>query len=128
MHIINRRVHGILDYVVGLILILSPTLFGFRGAGAATLVPVVLGFVAVLYSLMTDYELGMIKVLSFRTHLTLDVLGGILLTVSPWLFAFASRVWVPHLILGLVEIGAVVLTRTAASESDTGVPGAPAPL
>jgi hypothetical protein len=85
---------------------------------------VILGVSALVYSLLTNYELGLFKVLPFRGHLALDVMSGVLLVLSPWLFQFADQVWVPHLVLGVVELGAVLMTRTTRSEH--GVPGAPA--
>jgi hypothetical protein len=121
---ISRRTHGILDYVVGLILILSPKLFGFDGTGVAARLPVILGLAALIYSLCTKYELGAFKVLPFRAHLTLDVLSGILLAASPWLFGFAGQVRWPHVVLGLVEVGAVLMTR-ATVETHDGMHGTP---
>lgn len=128
MNILSRRTHGVLDYVVGLVLIFSPMLFGFNGGGAEERIPVILGIAALVYSLFTNYELGLVKILPFRVHLTLDVMSGILLALSPWLFQFADRVWMPHLLLGLVEIGAVIMTRTGASlhGHHPGAPGSPA--
>lgn len=119
MHILSRRAHGFLDYLVGLLLILSPKLFGFDIGGAAAMLPVILGASALIYSLFTNYELGLVKLLPFKTHLTLDVMSGLVLAVSPWLFQFADRVWVPHLVFGLLEIGAVLMTRTSTSVSST---------
>lgn len=110
MRFIPSRVHGMLDYIVGLVLILSPRLFGFQMGGAEERIPVLLGVAALIYSLLTRYELGLFKVLPFRTHLTLDLVSGIILAVSPWLFGFADRVWAPHLVLGLLEIGAATMT------------------
>lgn len=111
VNLINRHVHGILDYVVGILLVLSPRLFGFHHGGLAQAVPIVLGGAAIVYSLLTDYELGVFQRIPFRVHLTLDLLSGIFLTVSPWVLGFADRFWAPHFILGLVEIGAVLMTR-----------------
>lgn len=125
MHIISRRVHGVLDYVVGLLLIISPNVFGFATGGIEARIPVILGIAALVYSLFTNYELGVFKVLSFKAHLTMDVLSGILLAVSPWLFAFSDTVWRPHLLLGLVEIGAVLMTRTTVSDVGPGAGVAP---
>jgi hypothetical protein len=112
-----------LDYIVGLLLILSPKIFGFDHGGIESRIPVFLGIAALVYSLCTQYELGLVKVLPFRFHLGLDVVSGLLLAASPWLFQFADRVWGPHLALGLVELGAVMMTQTAASEHHAGAPG-----
>ena len=47
-----------------------------------------------------------------RVHGMLDYASGLLLIVAPYLFGFADRVYWPHLILGLAEIGAGLMTRT----------------
>jgi hypothetical protein len=119
MKMIPRNVHGMLDYIMGLLLIASPWLFGFADQGAASLVPITLGAVALLYSLLTDYEAGVARVFSFRTHLVMDFLSGALLAASPWLFGFASVVYLPHLILGLLEMMAAITTSTSAVHTHT---------
>jgi hypothetical protein len=45
-------------------------------------------------------------------HLTVDVLTGALLAASPWLFGFADEVRLPHLLLGVGEIGSALTTQT----------------
>lgn len=62
--------------------------------------------------LITNYELSMSKVISMKLHLSLDTLSGIFLAASPWIFGFAKEVFIPHLILGVLEICAVVMTKT----------------
>lgn len=116
MNFLTRRAHGILDYAVGLLLIGAPLLLGFNHGGAESRVPQLLGVSAIIYSLITNYELGAIKILPFKVHLTLDVLNGLFLAASPWIFGFKDQVWVPHVVLGLFEIGAVMATRTRVSE------------
>ena len=111
MKIITRNTHGLLDYPVGLILAVSPWLFGFADDGPATVIPVVLGAGAVIYSLLTNYELGVARVIPFRVHLVIDFVSGLFLAVSPWLFNFSHHVYWPHLIFGLLEMGVVLLTR-----------------
>ena len=110
MRFLPTRVHGVLDYLMGILLIASPWLFDFARGGAETWVPVVLGVGAILYSMMTNYELGLSKNISMSSHLTLDLLSGIVLAISPWLFGFAEYVYLPHLILGILEIGASLVT------------------
>ena len=104
-----------LDYLVGALLIAAPWLFDFAEGGAETWVPVALGVSALMYSLMTDYELGLTRTISMRTHLTLDLLSGLLLAASPWIFGFAERVYLPHLLLGIFEIGASLMTSPTPS-------------
>lgn len=111
MRFIGTKTHGYLDYIMGALLIAAPWIFDFNRGGAETWVPVVLGAGVILYSLLTDYELGVSPQISMRTHLMLDLVGGIVLAVSPWLFGFADYVWGPHLILGILEMGAALMTH-----------------
>jgi hypothetical protein len=111
--LISTRIHGIIDYATATLLIISPWLFGFAGTSqAATVVPVILGFSILGYSLCTNYELGIKPLVSMHTHLRLDIIGGVLLAISPWLFRFNELVYFPHLVIGLMEIGVVLMTKT----------------
>lgn len=104
MQLIPTRLHGVLDYLVGLLLIGAPWLFGFATGGAAQWVAVVLGLATIVYSLLTDYELGVTPMISMPAHLVLDFAGGVLLLISPWLFGFADQIIWPHVTVGLLEI------------------------
>ena len=106
------RIHGMLDYLLGALLIASPWLFGFADNEAARWVPVVLGAGVLLYSAFTDYELGVVKKVQMPVHLFLDALGGVLLAVSPWMLGFDDRVWMPHVVLGVVEVVTAAITNT----------------
>ncbi len=110
MQVIPTRVHGIIDYVVGILLCAAPWLLGFADGGPAQWVPVILGVAAVVYSLLTDYELGLARLISVPAHLVLDVARGLLLLASPWLFGFADIVMWPHVIVGAMEIIIPLLT------------------
>ncbi len=117
MRLIPTRVHGILDYLVGALLVAAPWLFGFARGGAETWTPVVLGAGLIGYSLFTDYELGAIRKIPMNVHLWLDMAGGVLLAASPWLFGFADVIVWPHLAVGLIEIGTAAMTSTRPYES-----------
>ena len=113
MKFISTKVHGVMDYMMGVLLIASPWIFGFADHNGMQLwTPVILGIMTIIYSLMTDYELGLSDNISMRTHLVIDFISGVLLAASPWLFGFADQVYLPHLILGIVELGAVLFTTT----------------
>ncbi|WP_377065730.1 SPW repeat domain-containing protein [Negadavirga shengliensis] len=111
MKIISRKAHGYLDYLVGILLIASPWLFNFYAGGAESWLPIILGAGTILYSLFTNYELGMIKLMDMRTHLVMDFAAGAFLALSPWIFGFADMVFVPHLVIGLGEILVAIMTN-----------------
>lgn len=112
-----------MDYLVALLLIASPWLFGFARGGAETWVPVIFGSTAIVYSLLTDYELGVFHVLSMSAHLALDSWSGILLAASPWIFRFNDFVFWPHLLVGIVEIATALVTERPVSMPLRNTPG-----
>jgi hypothetical protein len=112
MRFICTKFHGVLDYISGLLLIASPWIFNFEDAGAAQWVSVIVGAMILIMSIFTDYEAGMIKLISMPGHLTMDILTGLFLALSPWIFGFADHIYIPHLIIGLVETGAGIFTET----------------
>lgn len=107
-------VHGVFDYVAGLALLAAPELFGFSGtSSAAEAVPRVLGVIVLLQAVSTDYELGVFRLISMRTHIVNDYIAGAFLALSPWLFGFNTgprNMWMPHLIVGIVVIVLTALT------------------
>lgn len=114
MRFIPTRVHGPLDYIVGAALIAAPWIFQFSDHTAATVVPIVLGVGLIVYSLFTDYELGLVRVLPMAVHNLFDVAAGALLAASPWIFGFAdetANVWAPHLVAGIAAVGLGLVTK-----------------
>jgi hypothetical protein len=73
-------------------------------------VPVLVGLAILGMSLMTDYELSVAKVIPMPVHLGADAATGLLLIVSPWLFGFSGQVHWPHVVIGLLELGVVLMT------------------
>jgi len=123
----SSRVHGIIDYLVGLLLIFAPIILGFADGTAAQWVPQILGALVLLMSLLTDYEYGLAKLIPYRTHLILDIVESVILLASPWLFGFANRIWWPHVVVGIVELIVVALSwsqaRTAQGDARFRAPG-----
>src|SRR4051812_26208582 len=115
MRFISTTTHGVLDYLVGMLLIAGPWLLPHRYAGSATWLPVLLGSTTIVYSLFTDYRMGLIKVIRMPIHLVLDFLSGLLLACSPWLFGFKDSIYLPYLIVGIIEIIVSITTRLSPS-------------
>jgi len=93
MRFVPTRIHGILDYLLGVALVIAPRLLGFAGDGAETTVAVMFGLAVIAAGLFTDYEFGLIRALPMPVHLAVDGSGGAFLALSPWIFGFAAVVY-----------------------------------
>lgn len=111
MRFISTKFHSFLDYLVGVLLVASPWIFNFDNGGAAQWVPVIIGIMTIVMSIFTNYEGGIVKKIPMPAHLTMDIVAGIFLAASPWIFGFAELVYLPHLIVGIMEVGAGLCTH-----------------
>jgi SPW repeat-containing protein len=115
------RVHGALDYVVGLALILAPNIFQFTDVGGpAVVIPRLLGIVLIVYSVFTRYEWGLVKVIGMGYHLMADFAAALLLAASPFLFGFSNQklnAWLPHVVVGVAVILVVIVSKTQTDTS-----------
>ena len=112
--VIPTRAHAVLDYLTGGALVAAPRLLDLTGTTAGKVLGIA-GGIATAQSLMTDYELGLVKVIPMRAHLTLDAASGAMVAASPWLLGFAgngTRYWLPHVIVGATEILAAATTKS----------------
>lgn len=116
MRFIPTRVHGTLDYLVPAVVAPLPWLLKFSDNKAAT--GALMGFEAgaTAYSTLTDYELGLSRKIPMPMHLNLDVIAGVLMILSPWVFSFSNRVWLPHVLVGITAIASGLLTQTVTSQ------------
>ena len=117
MRFIPTRFHGILDYIVGIFMIIAPWVLDFSDNDAATWTIVIAGVLVLLQTIMTDFEVGLIRKIPMRSHLTMDFILGLALAVSPWLLNFDERVYMPHLIIGVFSILASLTTHRVPSHS-----------
>ena len=96
---ITSKIHGFLDYTTGAQLQLVPD-SSLRIAGA----------VHAGYSLFTDYEMGVVKVLPYRAHLALDALWTVGVAATPFLTGQKRR-W-PHLAIAAWEAMSLLMSET----------------
>ena len=118
LRIIPTQAHGALDYLTGSALLAAPGLLKVKDNSRAALTLRLAGAGAIAYSLLADYELGLVRLLPVPAHLALDAMSGALLVSSPWLFGFAergTRYWLPHALVGATEILAASTTSKTAS-------------
>jgi len=115
LRVIPTGVHGVLDYLASGINLVIPGLLGLHDAPWAALVLRIDGAAGASYSLFTDYELGVFKVLPMPAHLTFDAAKGVFTVSSPWLFGFAkngARYWLPHVLVGTADVLAAITSKT----------------
>src|SRR4051794_10140508 len=109
MRIIPTRMHAVMDYAVGVLLIAAPWLFQYADdSAAAKWISIVLGIAMIGLSAVTDYEGGLAaRIVPMRMHLMTDAIVGIFLAASPWIFGFADQganAWLPFVVIGLGEL------------------------
>jgi hypothetical protein len=116
MRFVPTWIHGIADWLLGILLIAAPYILGFARGGPETFVPVALGITGLIVTFFTNHEYGIVRKIPMIGHLWVDGFAGILLASSPWIFGFADTVWIPHVILGLTEFAASLVTKTMPSD------------
>lgn len=114
---ISSFVHGVINYIYSALLITSPWLFGFNVIGAQTFVADIAAATVLTYSMFTRYQLSFSKSIPMKTHLLLDVIVSIFLIASPWLFGFADKVYLPHVLFGAAGLVVVLLSSSKEPES-----------
>lgn len=110
--LLSTRTHGVLDYLTAGTLLALPRMLGWSERVTNLLTASALG--ALGYSLLTRYELGLIKVLPMPVHLILDAISGATLCAAPLVLEDeAPEVKATLLGVGLFEIAAALTTETS---------------
>jgi len=108
---ITAHAHGVLDYVMVVLFLAAPTLFGL--AGIAATISYVLALIHLLLTAITAFPLGAFRIVPFKVHGALELLVGVLLVALPWLLGFsgetASRNF--YVTVGLVILVVALLTH-----------------
>lgn len=121
--LIPTKQHAYIDYLTAGSLLTLPFLFSGKSRGAETYIPALMGAVILGQSLLTDYGPGTKKGMKMKTHLKLDYAGGALMALSPFLFGFRKKSWVPHLAIGLSELAIAYFTKPKARKKLFGIFG-----
>lgn len=110
---IDSTLHGVTDYTVGTLLVTGfPRWVGVEGTQAARQIRTA-GAVHAGYSTVTDYPLGVAKLIPYKVHLAIDALGAIALAATPFVtgqWKKGRRQWVPHVALAAFELTSLVMS------------------
>jgi hypothetical protein len=110
---IDSTLHGVTDYSVGAFLLTAfPKLADIEGTRSARQIRTAAAIHAG-YSTITDYPLGIVKLLPFKAHLAIDAIGALALAATPFVtgqYKEGRKQWVPHVALCLFELASLAMT------------------
>lgn len=89
---ISRPAHGLTDYPFAAAIGTAPRLLGFADEPRAVLMTRVLAGTVLASGMLTRAEWCLPKVVPYKTHLALDVVGGLTALATPWLMGFSGNV------------------------------------
>jgi hypothetical protein len=110
---ISAVLHGATDYTVGTLLMTAfPKLAGIEGTESARQVRIS-GAAHAGYSTLTAYPLGIVKLIPFKVHLGLDLIGALAIGATPFVtgqWKKGRRHWVPQVGIAAFELQSLLLT------------------
>ena len=110
---VDSTLHGVVDYTAGATLVsVFPKLAGIEGTRSARQIRTA-GAIHAGYSTLTDYPLGIVKLIPFPVHLAIDAVGAVALAAAPFVsgeYKKGPRHWLPHLGLCLFELASLAMT------------------
>jgi hypothetical protein len=120
---IPLKVHNSIDYLTGALLLVAPWLFDFSHVIEARTLFLIGGIALIAYSLLTNYDFSLTRMIPLGVHMTLDTVLGIFLILAPALLGYREQVteaqYVVHVVLGVSLVGLVALTRPRTEVSKT---------
>ena len=88
---VTKRIHAYLDYPVAVGLMVAPFLLQLGSSHPiAKWLAVSTGMAAFVLTLLTDHHLGVLRVLPYSVHLTVDFLVGLAFVAAPLVFSFSG--------------------------------------
>lgn len=101
--------HGIIDYLMVIILIIGPAVAGF-GATKQAMFCYLLAAIHFVMTALTRFPLGVMKIIGFPLHGVIEALVSILLIVLPWIANFAAGVHSRNFFMAIgVLLGVIAL-------------------
>ncbi len=101
---ISALPHGVIDYLLVIILAFGPSIAGFQGQQAALCY--ILAAIHFVLTILTRFPLGILKHVGFPMHGAIEFIVGLLMIVFPWIAGFARGVLSRNFFMA---IGALIL-------------------
>lgn len=86
---VTQKIHSLLDYPVAISLMALPFALGLGESNAAALwLSVGTGVAALVLTLLTDHETGVMRILPYKFHLAVDFVVGLVFAIAPFALGF----------------------------------------
>jgi DNA integrity scanning protein DisA with diadenylate cyclase activity len=119
----SLKTHNVFDYIIAVVLVLAPFLFGFSDIDAARNTFLILGFGLAAYSLITKYYYCIARIIPLGVHMIFDVSAGLVVLIAPYIFDYRESLttlqFAVHVVMGIGAIGLVAVTRTRSEGAKT---------
>lgn len=118
LRFVTRTIHAYLDYPVAIALMGLPFLLGLGESNLLALwLSVVTGIAAFVLTVLTDHHLGLIRVLPYKLHLTVDLIVGLTFLAAPFVFGFAGLDAVFYWLNGAAVVAVISLSAPESAEA-----------
>ncbi len=88
---ITQKIHSLLDYPVAITLIAMPFVLGLGTSNPLALwLSVGTGVAALILTLLTNHETGVVRVIPYSFHLMVDFAVGIVFAIAPIALGFSG--------------------------------------
>jgi len=114
MRFVTKQIHSYLDYPVAIALIILPFVLGLGESNPFALhLSVAIGVAALILTVLTDHQTGIIKVISYKLHLFADFLVSIVFIIAPLIMGFEGIDAIYYWINGIAVLTVVSLHKPA---------------
>jgi len=89
MRFVTKKIHSFLDYPVAIALIGFPFLLGLGESNPLALyLSVATGVAALILTILTDHQTGVLPVFPYKVHLMVDFAVAVVFIFAPFVFGF----------------------------------------
>lgn len=115
--ILTPTIHGLLDYAAASGLIVLPFVLDLQASSSlAHWLSVAAGIGLVAYSLATDYRFGVLRLISFRAHLALDLIAAAAFVIAPFALGWTGLLRGYYIVMA---VGVLVVVALSAAHNET---------
>jgi SPW repeat-containing protein len=114
--------HEAIEPVAAVLLIASSWIFDFSSNSTAQAVTIVVGAIMLVSGSLTDWRLSLARLIPLRAHFMTDLVLGLVLVVSPFVFGFSGNGGATRfaVIFGALEMLTALATRWDTAEDAPG--------